>query len=404
MSLEERQYLEENLGNRNRNRKMKGIRPILWIGLVLSTFWITACGTTESGGGGQVAPPANEGLFTFLAVDSLGQPHISFYDSTDGALKYTWFDIRNQVWNDQFVDLNPAGPVGMDTSLALDPPTGFPRISYYDQTHRQLLLAAWDGMRWILQVVDPGAGDDVGQFSSLALDSSGHPYIAYYDATQRSLKLVAAVNTVPPFSFSFPITVDTGNVGQDASLALDPVTQEYRIAYYDAQNQRNKAAIWDNATLTFKIYSVDPGTGTGLYNSLVVDPGTGSIQIAYYDFVGHRLRYARSTSPPFTISTPLAWTIETVDSGSGDDVGQFASLTLDGSANSRISYYDATLMTLKLAEWNGTGWQLSSPLYFGSGSPDTGSYNSIKINPQTGSLYVSYYNRTTGALGFNSFP
>jgi hypothetical protein len=383
---------------------MKGIRPFLWIGLFLSSFWIMACGSAEGVGAGRVASPAIEGLFTSLAVDNLGQPHISFYDSTDGALKYTWFDIMNQVWNDQFVDLNPAGPVGMDTSLALDPRTGFPRISYYDQTHRRLLLAAWDGMRWILQVVDPGAGDDVGQFSSLALDSSGRPCIAYYDATQRSLKLVVAIDAVPPFTFSLPITVDAGNVGQDASLALDPVTQEYRIAYYDAQNQRNKVAIWDNATLILKIYSVDPGTGTGLYNSLVVDPGTGSIQIAYYDFVGHQLRYARSSSPPFTVSTPLTWTIETVDPVSGDDVGQFASLTLDGSANPRIAYYDATLMTLKLAKWNGMGWRLSSPLYFGSRSPDTGLYNSIKIDPRTGNLYVSYYNRSVGALGFSSFP
>jgi hypothetical protein len=383
---------------------MKRIKPIVWLGLLLASISLVACGRAVDRGGGEIASPADEGLFTSLAVDSQGQPHISFYDSTNGALKYTWFDFNNQLWNDQFVDFGPAGPVGMYTSLALDPQTGFPRISYYDQTRHQLLLAAWVGTRWVLQVADSGAGDDVGQFLSLTLDSSGRPVIAYFDATKGSLKLVSAMNTVPPFTFLPPITVDTGNVGQDASLALDPVTQDYRIAYYDSQIQGNKLAVWDSATTTLTIYPVDPGTGTGLYNSLVVDPGTGSIQIAYYDYAGRQLKYAKSSSPPFTGSTPLVWTIERVEPGSGDDLGQFASLTLDRGGNPRIAYYDATLMTLKLAERSGTGWNIFTPLYSGIGSPDTGSYDSIKVNSRTGTLYFSFYNRSLGALGFSSFP
>ena len=310
---------------------------------MLASLVLTHCGRVEvvgagaigtGPGPGPVVPVVNEGLFTSLAIDRLGRPHISFYDSINGALKYTWFDSIRQAWNDQFVDLGGASGVGIDNSLALDPVTNFPRISYYDQTNGRLLFASWNGSQWILEVVDSTFGHDVGQFSSLILDPMGRPAIAYYDATQGSLKLAGSALTTPPFNFSLPTTIDAGNVGQYCSLALDPATQEVRIAYYDARNQVNKLAAWDRFTLKFYTFFVDPTVGSGIFNSLAID-GAGRLHLAYYDTFRHLLKYARSSFPPFT--TPPVWTIEMADPGNGHDVGRFASLTLDGAGKDRKS-------------------------------------------------------------------
>ncbi|MBI3352204.1 MAG: hypothetical protein HY036_06465 [Nitrospirae bacterium] len=381
-------------------RKKKMMRFVL----LLSALGMTHCGQIDvvaanRFGTAPMGSGAIEGLYTSLAVDQSGQAHISFYDSTNGALKYTWFDSSRRVWNDEFVDLGGVAGVGIDNSLALDPVTGSPRISYYDQTNHRLLFASWTGTQWFLEVVDPGFGHDVGQFSSLVLDASGRPAVAYYDATQGSLKLAESAATGPPFNFSSG-TIDSGNVGQYCSLALDPITQEYRIAYYDAGHQDNKVAAWDNTTSNFYTFFVDPAIGTGIFNSVAVDRATGKIHLAYYDMALHVLKYAKSSFPPFT--TPPVWTIEVADPGNGHDVGQFAALTLDAGGNPYIAYYDATLFTLKLGQRSNLGWSLSWPIYFGSSSPDAGLYPSIKVNPVNGAVYISFYDQTAGQLGF--FP
>ncbi|MHB8482500.1 MAG: hypothetical protein ACYDBV_07170 [Nitrospiria bacterium] len=381
------------------------IRKTQTILLLFSVLVLTDCGGVVDPGLGMGGPApfstANEGLFTSLAIDGSGQPHISFYDSTDAALKYTWYDSARQIWNDQFVDFGGPAGVGMDNSLALDPVTGFPRISYYDQTYRRLLMASWNGIQWVLEVADPGLGHDVGQFSSLVLDRSGHPSIAYYDATQGSLKLVASSLTTPPFNFPLPSTVDAENVnvGQYCSLTLDQATQEYRIAYYDALNRVNKVAAWDNTTLKFYAFPVDSLPGRGTFNSLAVD-AAGIMHLAYYDPSNLVLKYAKSSLPPFTM--PPVWSIEVADPGFGNNVGLYASLALDSAGNPSIAYYDATFFTLKVARRAGTGWNISFPVYFGASSPNAGLYDSIKINPLNGSVYVSYYDMTDGQLGFYS--
>ena len=81
------------------------------------------------------------GIYTSLAIDSSGRPRISYtyFDDFMGefeSLKYAWYDGAS--WQTETVD--SGGIVGSYTSLALDS-SGSPHISYYDQTNGDLKYA-----------------------------------------------------------------------------------------------------------------------------------------------------------------------------------------------------------------------------------------------------------------------
>ena len=100
-------------------------------------------------------------------------------------------------WNIETVDY--ISSVGSHTDLALDG-EGNPRISYYDETNRDLKYASFDGIRWQTETVD--RTNDVGAYTSLALDRYGRPFISYYNATNADLKCAspgpATTTTIGP--------------------------------------------------------------------------------------------------------------------------------------------------------------------------------------------------------------
>jgi hypothetical protein len=83
---------------------------------------------------------------------------------------------------------------GQSTSLTIDANDGL-HVAYYDSPADALKYASgmYDsgtGMwSWETQIVDDPAGENVGQFTAIAVHDSGSIYIAYYDATNGDLKL-----------------------------------------------------------------------------------------------------------------------------------------------------------------------------------------------------------------------
>ena len=206
---------------------------------------------------------------------------------------------------------------------------GNPRISYYDYTNKDLNYSAWNGAAWTTTTVD--SGGDVGQYTSLALDSSGNPCISYYDNTNKVLKFAEWDG-----ASWIKLTADSsGDVGQYTSLALGS-TGAPRISYYDNTNKDLKYTAWNGGGWTTT--TVDSGGDVGQYTSLALD-SSGNPCISYYDNTNKVLKFAVWNGSGFTTTT--------VDRAG--DVGQYTSLALDSSGNPYISYYDNTNKDLKFS-------------------------------------------------------
>ena len=163
-----------------------------------------------------------------LVVDEFNDPHLT-YCASSGGLNYATLD--GQTWRTETVD--PKSGVGLFSSLALDS-NGRPHIAYYDQFDRTLKYAYFDS-DWIIQTVDESG--DVGRHASIAIDSKGHVHISYYDVANSSLKYAHGRGD----EWNIYVVDNFGDVGKWTSIALD-ANDLPRISYHDADNEDLKFA------------------------------------------------------------------------------------------------------------------------------------------------------------------
>lgn len=260
------------------------------------------------------------GKFTSIEVwkdSSSGKTRIliSYYDVTNGNLKIACSKFSSLDSFDLFT-IDSVGNVGLFTSIYVDTSQKRPYISYYDETNKDLKLAYFKDTTWIIQKIDTAG--DVGQYNSIwGFDDA--VYINYYDATNGDLKLARY------YGSSWQIeNIDTaGDVGQYTSMS------DFRVSYYDSKNGDLKIADWYQNN--WHIQKIDTAEDVGLFSSI-------SRNIPY------NLYYYDKTNGNLKISYG-----EIIDSAG--DVGGYCA-NADGTEVSFVVYYDFTNGDLKKA-WVG---------------------------------------------------
>ncbi|MFC2046379.1 hypothetical protein ACFLTC_02520 [Chloroflexota bacterium] len=278
----------------------------------------------------------------------------------------------NTPWFNIYVDT--PGNTGQYASVAIDPSSGITYVSYYDATTKSLRWARSRGgvgncgpnNDWSCSTVDDFR--DPGQYNSIAISpTSGGVGFAYYAAFDGQLKY--AYYSCGPLCWWQKHTIDEGLggvsvVGKHTSLQYSPGGIPY-IAYYferdvgdDALMLAYYVGIGGNCGLgsvagQWQCDTIDAGEGVGQYASLTLD-AAGNRHIAYYDGGNGDLWYATSNYSGAGFCGPGGTWLCYPIAASGD-VGQYASLYMEGSNDFHIAYYDATNDAVYYAFNKGSG-------------------------------------------------
>jgi len=271
--------------------------------------------------------------------------------------------------------LDSTGNVGNYTSIAIDSGNKV-HISYYDWTNYNLKYATNVSGSWVYSILD--SFGEVGYYTSIAIDSNNKVHIGYRDSNNYDLKY--ATNASGSWVCS---TIDSvGYVGDYTSIVVDSNNKAH-ISYYDDTNADLKYAT--NASGDWVCSTLDSTSAVGSSTAIAID-FNNKVHISYYggDTIG--LKYATNASGD--------WVYSTLDSAG--NVGWYTSIALDSNNKVHISYHDATNSDLKYAT-NATGsWVYATIDSTGNvGYPTT----SIAIDSNN-KVHISYYDYTNGDLKY----
>lgn len=205
----------------------------------------------------------------------------SQFNSKEGV---DYYELKGGQWR---VTPVGSGPVAYEfnVSLAVDPRSGRPALTYYKDQSADLVFASFDGKRWTRETV--ATQGDAGKYSSLSLDARGRPHISFFQERSAS----------------------SGT-----------------IRY--ATKRNGKWAIEDVGALT----AFEGGmTGARRNSSLALD-AKGVPHVAYSDKKVLRL----------ATRTASGWKSETIATAAARPLGQLVSLALDKSGRPHLSFYEVT--------------------------------------------------------------
>ena len=198
-----------------------------------------ACATAANWQAVTVDATGDVGLFTSLKADASGRVHVSYYDASNADLKYaTCAAACATATNWQAVTVDAPGAVGTDASLAVDA-SGRLHVSYYDATNGDLKYATCAGAcatatNW--QAATADASGLVGQYTSLAVDGSARVHVSYFDDTNDDLKYATCAAACGTAANWRSVSVDaTGSAGWFTSLIVD-ANGRLLVSYHDITN------------------------------------------------------------------------------------------------------------------------------------------------------------------------
>jgi hypothetical protein len=340
----------------------------------------------------------SSGKFNSLKLDASGFPVISHYDYSNNDLVLTHCnDVACTPTGDTTFTVDSAADVGQYSSMVLS--AGNPVIAYYDATTFDLKLAHCNDSKCdptgaeSIQTVD--ATGDVGQYASLALDPSGNPVISYFDATTGNLKVAHCndANCDPAVGGAESIKSVTSTAAVDGQFTSIGVSGGLpTVAYYDTTNSAVRVVRCSDL-------NCDPAVGAETFNtvastigvtqqglSMVLD-AAGNPVISYFD----DLSYVSVAHCNDLACVPAGDQInELLDPSGGLIEPVYSSITLAGTIPV-VSYWDGTslLMVARCLDADCLGSAVSAA---DTASPNasTGGYTSIAIDSIGNPIVASY--------------
>ena len=284
-------------------------------------------------------PAGRVGPYSDVATGADGSIWVSAYAQTFGDLVVARVEPgRVPVESWEWVDGVPDGPVlvpdsqirrgidargedvGMYTSIAVNA-SGVPMVTYFDREHGALKFAAKVGDTWQIHTVqagagiDPGTSGDAGMYSSLTLRTDdGRPGVAYLahvtdaQGTRAEVRYAAAQVPVPTSAADWQFwVVDTSDLPPE-----DP----------------------DNPN----IYPLPEGLGLFIDSARM--PNQAPV-VVYYDRSNGDLKVSK-----FNAQTGM-FNAATVLDGSTDDAGWSPSVAVDAQGVVHVAYVGSTNDDLK---------------------------------------------------------
>jgi hypothetical protein len=315
-----------------------------------------------------------------LRLDNNNNPVVVFGGRKLYHAKYSGGDWDISVVDDSY-------NVGSYASVAIDD-NNRPHISYFDATNGKLKYATIIEGDWKPETVTAAGSGVVGQYTSIDVDTHNRPHIVYYDVTNQKLGYVyknSSGNWVQE-------TISNAYMGKYASLDMDG--DKPHVSYYNQQDNALMYAVRENNVWTSQF--VDrrddiPAVlgGIGLYTSIIY--ARNKAQISYYNAYRGDLMYAvvtRNNDGDFNFSSDVVRHI------TGEKVGKFTSIDVDNNGNPYISYFNETNDDLLYAYTSDSGWKFSDVATDGR----TGFFTSLAINRSNNRPYISYFDYTRGSM------
>ena len=227
----------------------------------------------------------HDGWDNRLVVDAQGRLHMSAIDPKQygGSGVEYYFQDDDGEWHVEEVGSSPLS-YQHATSVAGDP-QGNPHITYHDQENKSLSLASKSASGWSIEAVD--SEGDVGWFSYMVIDSEGTFHISYFTMTNFRSGVIKyatkdagartwTISEVDSLNDFFFGFVGARNV---TSLALDSNGKPW-IGYGDEETL--KLAMWDGSQWVREIVTTASDRELGQIASLKLD-GRDEPHIAYFE-------------------------------------------------------------------------------------------------------------------------
>ncbi len=290
-------------------------------------------------------------------------------DATDATnIKYTTIDgvpdepatYDPSTWRGGVSD--PGPDVGAWTSIILSNHTG--RVAYQDRDNHILKYAYESNGSWQSYVVDPGTGEQIGEFTRMIVDGSSNPVIAYLAVgvddgmghRTTELRLARATGTDPQSATDWTISTVASEIGSCAGVCA---TGDSCIAGSDAQScitptndctaGCGSADVCSNGACVAAVADpvvYDIPTGTGLFDSPVL-LGDGRLAITYYDQVARTLNIGVESAAGTSQFTPTP-----LDGTPTTDRGMWSTAAVASDGTIHIVYQDGIGQQVMYTTWN----------------------------------------------------